>query len=99
MLQRSNEEGENQHTNMTRLLASTALTAVVVMGVVPAANAASRSYYGAANDRYCLQGRIWDYPGNCQFATYGQCRASASGTDAHCGINPRYAFARRQSYR
>ena len=33
----------------------------------------------AANDRYCLQGRSWGYPGNCQFASYQQCAASASG--------------------
>jgi hypothetical protein len=45
-----------------------------------------------AQDRYCLQGRIWGYPGNCQFATYQQCMATASGTHAYCGINPRYAF-------
>ena len=51
-----------------------------------------------ANDRYCLQGRIWGYPGNCQFASYQQCQASASGTDAYCGINPRYAFAQRRYY-
>jgi len=43
--------------------------------------------------RYCLQGRQWGYPGNCQFSTYGQCMATASGTDAYCGINPQYAFA------
>jgi hypothetical protein len=47
-----------------------------------------------AQARYCLQGRIWGYPGNCQFATYRQCMASASGTDAYCGINPRSAYAR-----
>jgi hypothetical protein len=48
-----------------------------------------------AQDRYCLQGRIWGYPGNCQFASYAQCMATASGTQAYCGINPRYAYARR----
>lgn len=45
-------------------------------------------------DRYCLQGRIWGYPGNCQFATYEQCMASASGTDAYCGENPAFLFER-----
>ncbi len=50
----------------------------------------------AAQDRYCLQGRIWGYPGNCQFSTYSQCMTTASGTDAYCGINPRYAFARQR---
>ncbi|MCP3401896.1 MULTISPECIES: DUF3551 domain-containing protein [unclassified Bradyrhizobium] len=48
-----------------------------------------------AQGRYCLQGRIWGYPGNGQFASYGQCMASASGTNAYCGISPRYAYARR----
>jgi uncharacterized protein DUF3551 len=52
----------------------------------------------AAEGRYCLQGRIWGYPGNCQFATYQQCQATASGTNAYCGINPRYAFARQQRW-
>jgi len=50
----------------------------------------------AAEGRYCLQGRSWGYPGNCQFSTYQQCRASASGTQADCGINPRYAFAQQR---
>jgi hypothetical protein len=54
----------------------------------------------SAEGRFCLQGRSWGYPGNCQFATYGQCMASASGTFASCGINPRYAYARqRRGYR
>ena len=52
----------------------------------------------AGAGRYCLQGRQWGYPGNCQFQTRRQCEASASGTLAHCGINPRYA-ARRQHLR
>ena len=47
--------------------------------------------------RYCLQGRHWGYPGNCQFATRHQCMATASGTGASCGLNPRYAFARQRS--
>ena len=52
-------------------------------------------------DSYCLQGRVWGYPGNCQFSSYTQCMATASGTDAFCGINPHYAFAqqRRGFYR
>jgi Protein of unknown function (DUF3551) len=50
----------------------------------------------AAANRYCLQGRDWGYPGNCQFSTYHQCMASASGTSAHCGLNPRYAVEHRR---
>lgn len=52
----------------------------------------------AAAGRYCLQGRQWGFPGNCQFQTRRQCEASASGTLAHCGINPHYA-PRRQHRR
>jgi hypothetical protein len=43
-------------------------------------------------DRYCLQGRRWGYPGNCLFSTYSQCMATASGTIDSCGLNPTYAF-------
>jgi hypothetical protein len=46
----------------------------------------------AQDYKYCLQGREWGYPGNCQFSNYRQCMASASGTDAYCGVNPRYAY-------
>lgn len=46
-------------------------------------------------DTYCLQGRRWGYPGNCQFSSYRQCQAAASGTADACGINPMRAFARQ----
>jgi hypothetical protein len=52
----------------------------------------------AAEAKYCLQGRQWGYPGNCQFATYQQCMATASGTESGCGINPRYAYARQRAF-
>ena len=57
--------------------------------------------YESVPHSYCLQGRIWGYPGNCQFSSYAQCMATASGTDAYCGINPQYASAlrRRGDYR
>ncbi len=72
---------------MRRLLLA-ALSAVSVLAIAgPAA---------AAQDRYCLQGREWGYPGNCQFATYAQCVVTASGTDAYCGINPMEAYGRRR---
>jgi hypothetical protein len=50
----------------------------------------------AQDYRYCLQGKQWGYPGNCQFSSYQQCMATASGTDSYCGINPRYAYGRQQ---
>lgn len=76
---------------MRHLIFAAASTACILAGTLSAA---------AAQDRYCLQGKIWGYPGNCQFATYQQCEATASGTDAYCGINPAYAFAeQRGGYR
>lgn len=71
------------------LLATAAATMIAALGSIAPA---------AAQDRYCLQGRRWGYPGNCQFATYGQCMAAASGTDAFCGVNPRHAFARQRHW-
>lgn len=46
----------------------------------------------AIQDRYCLQGYQWGYPGNCEFSTYDQCKATASGTADGCGENPQYLF-------
>jgi hypothetical protein len=50
-------------------------------------------------DRYCLQGRRWGYPGKCDFSTYQQCMATASGTPDYCGINPMRAYGRQGGYR
>jgi Protein of unknown function (DUF3551) len=47
-------------------------------------------------DRYCLQYGGWGYPGNCEFSTYEQCEASASGTGAGCSENPQYLFSEQQ---
>ena len=75
-----------------------ALLAVASMGLVSPTMALARGGGGhggeATQDRYCLQGRQWGYPGNCQFSSYAQCMATASGTDAYCAINPHYAIAR-----
>ena len=46
----------------------------------------------AVQDTWCLQGRQWGNPGNCQFSSYRQCMASAMGTDAYCGLNPMRAY-------
>jgi hypothetical protein len=48
----------------------------------------------ARNYAYCLQSREWGYPGNCQFSSYRQCMAAASGTNASCGRNPMSAHGR-----
>jgi hypothetical protein len=60
-------------------------------GRAPAA-AATSTAPAAIQDRYCLQGYQSDYPGNCGFATYAQCLATASGTEDGCGENPQYLF-------
>lgn len=71
-------------------------TAASLAAIIAAAGSAAPA---AAAGRYCLQGRDWGYPGNCQFWSYRQCMASASGTDASCGVNPRYAYARQRGWR
>ncbi len=73
------------------ILALTSLAALLAV-----ASPAARAH--PPIDRYCLQGRSWGYPGNCQFVSYQQCLATASGTSATCGVNPRYAFAQPRAY-
>jgi Protein of unknown function (DUF3551) len=76
--------------------------AILTMGIALAAGEARSQPAPTGPDSYCLQGRIWGYPGNCQFSSYAQCAATASGTDAYCGINPlyyAYARQRRGAYR
>jgi hypothetical protein len=64
-----------------------AISALSVIGSIAPAAAE------AVQDSYCLQGTTYGYPGNCQYSSYQQCMASASGTMDGCGINPMYAFA------
>ena len=45
---------------------------------------------------YCLQGKDHGLPGLCQFTSYQQCQASASGTFSYCGVNPRFAYGWQQ---
>ncbi len=80
-----------------RYLCILALALSFIVGPGPRSTAAPRDgsrMPPAPQDLYCLQGRTWGYPGNCQFSTYAQCMTSASGTNAYCGINPIYAFER-----
>ncbi|MBB4370573.1 hypothetical protein GGD63_003368 [Bradyrhizobium sp. cir1] len=73
-----------------------ALPMLVGFGSPSTAAPRGRSYIPPTRqDVYCLQGRTWGYPGNCQFSTYDQCIATASGTYAYCGMNPIYAFQRQ----
>lgn len=44
----------------------------------------------ASMDRYCIEGNFWGF--NCEFSTYEQCKATASGTSGMCSENPRYLY-------
>jgi hypothetical protein len=68
----------------------TTVSALTVVGSISSAPAAE-----PMQDSYCLQGRSSGYPGNCQFSSYQQCMATASGTDEGCGVNPMKAFPQR----
>jgi hypothetical protein len=62
-----------------------ALSAASAVAVFASSPAQARDY------AYCLQGEDWGYPGNCQFVSRDECKASASGTSADCGLNPSFA--------
>jgi len=85
------------HHNLTKQRRESLFMRRLLFASAVAVLAAAGSNTAAAQDYpYCLQGRTWGYPGNCQFTSYAQCTATASGTDAYCGINPRFAFARHR---
>jgi hypothetical protein len=70
-----------------------ALAAAALSGLaVSSTPAAARDY------PYCLQGRQQGYPGLCNFSSFQQCMAAASGTNSDCGLNPLVAFGRQQPY-
>jgi hypothetical protein len=62
-----------------------ALLLILGVGTLVGASTLMMAQTGA----YCLQGGKWGHPGNCQFSTYEQCIATAFGTEASCGRNPR----------
>jgi hypothetical protein len=68
-----------RHLSLAVLATISALTTVGSISAAPAE---------AIQDRYCLQGRKWGYPSNCQFSSYGQCMATASGTTPIAGSIP-----------
>ena len=47
----------------------------------------------ASEYRYCLQGDDFAGAGDCEFASYVQCEAAASGRTATCAANPNLAAA------
>ncbi len=70
-----------------------ALSAVTVVTVAVSSPAAAYDY------PYCIQGRGVGIPGDCQYSTYAQWMATASGRGVYCNINPRVAFGPQQRMR
>ena len=65
-----------------------------VLSLAPsAASAGVFGYFDRPDMPYCIQGRDYGIPGLCQFRSYEECEATASGTFGYCNINPRFAFA------
>jgi Protein of unknown function (DUF3551) len=88
---------------MRNCLVIAAVTAIALGVAVPSYARHAHHLIAAASpldsgiqDRWCLQGTGYGYPGNCEYSTYEQCRATASGQDAGCGINPLKAFAQQR---
>jgi hypothetical protein len=79
-----------RNVSLAILATVSALTVAGSMAPVQAAE--------AMQDSYCLQGRQSGYPGNCEFSSFRQCMATASGTGEGCGINPMKAQQRRGGY-
>ena len=82
---------------MYRNISLAILAAVSALSVAGSISPAAAE---AVQDSYCLQGRQHGYPGACQFSSYQQCMATASGTGEGCGINPMRAYEpqRRDGY-
>jgi hypothetical protein len=76
-------------------IALAAIATAIAAATLSPTSAQARDY------AYCLSSPGYGYPGDCSFASYGQCRAAASGRRADCVVNPRVAFRepRRRDYR
>jgi hypothetical protein len=75
------------------MLAILALSAATIATVAVSSPAAAYDY------PYCIQGRGVGIPGDCQYSSYAQCMATASGRGVYCNINPRVAFGPQQRMR
>jgi hypothetical protein len=72
---------------MRKIVGATAFAAMVLTALPASAQQDDPYDYP-----YCLQGKDYGLPGLCQFTSYLQCQATASGTFSYCGPNPRFAF-------
>ncbi|HEY0330231.1 MAG TPA: DUF3551 domain-containing protein [Rhodopseudomonas sp.] len=71
---------------------------IAALAAASAVAATAASPAKAQDYQYCLQGEDFGYPGDCQYFSYAQCKAAASGTNSDCGINPRVAFGGERGY-
>jgi hypothetical protein len=76
------------------------LVLIATLGVLSLASSTASAGVSGYFDRpelaYCLQGRDYGIPGLCEFRSYAECEATASGTFGYCGVNPRLAFAQSE---
>ena len=68
------------------------MMAAGLVGIALANGASAAPAFAGHDYPWCVQGRGVGYPGDCSYQTFDQCRASASGRNASCGVNPRAAF-------
>ena len=66
---------------------------IFATGVTPVAARDRVTPVAASEYRYCLQGDDYAGAGDCEFASYVQCEAAASGRTASCAANPYLANA------
>jgi Protein of unknown function (DUF3551) len=75
------------------LAALTTSATILATGVTPVAARDRVTPVAASEYRYCLQGDDFAGAGDCEFASYAQCEAAASGRTATCAANPNLAAA------
>jgi hypothetical protein len=73
------------------------IIAIAAASSLGAALATSSAPASAAEFPYCMQGKDAGFPGDCQYRSYAECKATASGRGDDCAINPRYAYNHQQS--
>ena len=74
------------------LVLATSVT-IFATGATPVAARDRVTPVAASEYRYCLQGDDFAGAGDCEFASYMQCEAAASGRTATCAANPNLAAA------
>lgn len=86
---------------LNNLISRRALAAVAAATAIAGASLFGGTAAQARDYAYCLTSPGYGYPGDCNYASYRQCRAAASGRLADCIVNPRAAFRepRHRDYR